>query len=213
MVARVHGTGTTVGASPPASLARFDRMPDAGTMALSPIASGNRLLYAFTFANDTGMHVTVIASDENGESLVRTEHAVPGWHPAGSAAAYWSSQDEIRIAVLGRDLQQARRIALIELHLDGEQNLRGVPKISAAMTLDTDRPAGTICCFEPQPGRVSVAAVVRAATGESWVVTSDASPRRPAASLPPMGPVALLPGRTHWYVAWPEGAAMQIRAI
>lgn len=96
------------------------------------------------------------------------------------------------------------RTVVAEVHLQSDLAQKGPTRLDPIAIENAS--LARIVYFEQSPGALSRAAVVRSPAGT--VAIDDRNDVR-AAQLPHRGNVALLPGKSRWYVLWPEGTALK----
>ena len=192
-------TGGEPRLDPPKRLAGFSGTARAAAATLAP--NDGRAVVAVAMSTDEGTRIVawLIADD-----AVRTtrEYRVPGLRDVRALALAWSSRDVLSVAILGTDAARQARIADLTLQQDLTQI--DTPVLSEPLGIGEPREA-TLALFEQAAGTVSRFAVVRTATGASAI-----APGNQVRHLDlPVGPYALLPGRSRWYVLWPEGSQLR----
>lgn len=193
---------------PVRTIERLESTPDAAALTVSPAGTGNRLLLVMAWDDNGGTRLRFRILSPDGELMASAEQTVPDVHPAGTAAAGWSTTGEMRASLLVRG-DSANQVRTLEFALDPELMLDRAPQTGEPVRLGSAMRDAQMQYFEAMPGGLRRIAVVRDADSV-WVIPQEGEARPPESPVPVAGPLTILPGETYWYAVWPGEAALNI---
>jgi hypothetical protein len=204
---RFTATDTTLDAGPVWTVEKLKAPPAAAAMTVSPAAAGSTLLFVMAVASGGGTQVRLLTVSPQGKVIARAEHHVGEGSPLGYAAAGWSTSGELRATVLVQKDGEARAV---EFRMRPDLSVEGEARVSRGVAFASGD--ARVAYFEAMPGQMSRMVLVRTA-GRVVVIGADGSAVAAKSAVPGSGPVAVLPGRSHWYAVWPDKGKLAVGVL
>lgn len=210
VLTRLTGSESGVEAGPVWTMEKLQAAPAAAALTVSSQAAGNVLLFVLAWNAAKGTQVQFLTVSPDGKVIARAERTIAIFRPMGPAAAGWSTRGELRAVLLVRSDAKPTEMRAAEIRLLPDLTLTGATRFSEPVPLDSLLHDARLGYFESAPGRLSRMVLVRTSDGKVWVISSEGTLRPPRISIPPAGPLAILPGLMRWYAVWPENGLLDL---